>query len=227
MAGQWATSNSEETGEGKAAMAIEVRTFVGGPIETNAYLIGDDETGEALVVDAPHGVTADVTAAATAAGWRIGQIVITHAHWDHIADAAALREATGAPLAAHPLAVDRLAAPASAFGELPFTIPPVRPDRLLEDGDTVSLGAHAFRVLHLPGHDPAHIVLFAEPERLFFGGDVVFPSGHGRTDVPGADQATMNRSLALLVDLPPDTVVYPGHGQTTTLGAEAAWLGRT
>ena len=205
-------------------MGLQLRTLVGGPLETNAYLIADDETGEALVVDAPPDVAAEVTAAAREAGWRIGQIVLTHAHWDHIVDAAALREATGAPLAAHPLAVDRLAAPRSEFMELPFAIRPVRPDRLLEDGDTVTVGAHAFRVLHLPGHDPAHIALFGEPDRLFFGGDVVFPGGHGRTDIPGADQATMDRSLARLVDLPPDTVVYPGHGQPTTLGAEAAWL---
>ena len=207
-------------------MTLQVHTLEAGPIQTNAYLVGDEETKEALIVDAPHGVTAELTAAAEAAGWRIAQIVITHAHWDHIADAAALREATGAPLAAHPLAVERLAAPGSARFDLPFAIPPVRPDRLLEEGDTVTLGAHAFRVLHLPGHDPAHIVLFGEADRLFFGGDVVFPGGHGTTEVPGADQATMDRSLARLVDLPPDTVVYPGHGLPTTLGAEAAWLGR-
>lgn len=206
-------------------MALEVRTFVGGPLETNAYLVGDGETGEALVVDAAQGVTPQLVAAAQEAGWRIGQIAITHAHWDHIADAAALREATGAPIAAHPLAVERLAAPGSAFGELPFEIPPVRPDLLLDEGEIVTLGAHAFRVLHLPGHDPAHVVLFSEPDRLFFGGDVVFPGGHGRTDIPGSDQATMDRSLARLRDLPGDTVVYPGHGATTTLGAEAGWIG--
>ena len=207
-------------------MALEIRTFVGGPLETNAYLIGDEATNEALAIDAPAGVTAELTAAAREAGWRIGRIVITHAHWDHIADAAALKEATGAPLAAHPLAVERLARPASLMGdELPVPIPPVRPDELIEDGDTVRLGSHAFRVLHLPGHDPAHIALVSEADRLFFGGDVVFPGGHGRTDLPLADQAMMDRSLTRLRDLPPDTVVYPGHGATTTLGAEASWIG--
>ncbi len=207
-------------------MALQVRTFAAGPLETNAYLIGDEATNEALVIDAPAGVTADLTAAARAAGWRIGRIVITHAHWDHIADAAALKEATGAPLAAHPLAAERLAHPASLMGEdLPVTIPPVRPDEPIEDGGEVRLGSHRFRVLHLPGHDPAHVVLVSEADRLFFGGDVVFPGGHGRTDIPGSDQATMDRSLARLRDLPGGTVVYPGHGATTTLGAEAGWIG--
>ena len=99
------------------------------------------------------------------------------------------------------------------------------PDRFLADGDEVRLGEHAFRVLHLPGHDPAHIALLAEAERIFLGGDVLFPAGHGRTDIPGADQATMERSLARLVELLPDTVVYPGHGRTTTIGDEG-WMQR-
>ena len=206
-------------------MALEIRTFVGGPLETNAYLVGDPETNEALVVDAPHGVTSEIAAVARAAGWRIGRVVITHAHWDHIADAASLKAATEAPLVAHPLAVERMAAPSAAIGDLPIEIPPSEPDGTLTDGDTVSLGAHAFRVLHLPGHDPAHIVLFSEADRLFLGGDVVFPGGHGRTDIPGSDQAAMDRSLARLRDLPGDTVVYPGHGRTTTLAEERGWIG--
>jgi hydroxyacylglutathione hydrolase len=205
-------------------MTMRLETFVGGPLETNAFLLIDTETNEALVVDAPADVAEAITTAVQAAGATVRRIVLTHAHWDHIVDAAALREATGTPLAAHPLAVDRLAAPGSAVFEVPFEIRPVAPDRLLEEGDTVALGGHVFRVLHLPGHDPAHIALFSEADRLFFGGDVVFPGGHGTVELPGADQATMNRSLARLVDLPPDTVVYPGHGQTTTLGAEAAWI---
>jgi hydroxyacylglutathione hydrolase len=205
-------------------MGPTVQTFEAGPIQTNAYLVADAAAGEAIVVDAPKDVTAALTEAAREAGWRVAAIVITHAHWDHIADAAALREATGAPIAAHPLAVERLAAPGSTVFELDFAIPPVRPDRLLEEGDEVVVGAHAFRVLHLPGHDPAHIALLSEPHRLFLGGDVLFPGGHGTTEIPGADQAAMDRSLARLLDLPPDTTVYPGHGLPTTLGAEFGWM---
>ncbi|MGH2534762.1 MAG: MBL fold metallo-hydrolase [Thermomicrobiales bacterium] len=204
-------------------MALTVQTFSGGPIETNAYLVIDDARGDALVVDAPQDVGDRILDAAEQAGARIGLIVITHAHWDHIGDAAQLRERTGAPLAAHPLATDRLARPGSAVFELAEPIRPVTPDRLLHDGDTVQLGDHELRVLHLPGHDPAHIVLYSEPERIFLGGDVLFPGGHGRVDIPGSDPATMNASLARLIDLPPDVVVYPGHGAPTTIGAEH-WL---
>lgn len=207
-------------------MALQIETFVGGPLATNAYLVADDETRQALVVDAPADVADRIGAAAAERGWTIGQVVLTHAHWDHIVDAAALRGAAGGNLAAHPLAVDRLAEPGSLTGEaLPVAIVPVRPDRFLEDGDLVTVGGHGFRVMHLPGHDPAHIVLVSEDDRVFFGGDVVFPGGHGRTDLPLADQATMDRSLARLTELPADTVVYPGHGAPTTLGAEMGWIG--
>ncbi|MDP9470533.1 MAG: MBL fold metallo-hydrolase [Chloroflexota bacterium] len=204
-------------------MALTIRSFVAGPLETNAYLVADDATGEAIAVDAPPGVTADLTAVAEAAGLRIGQVVITHAHWDHIADAAPLAAATGAPLVAHPLAVDRMETSARQPG-LPVEISSARPDRLLDDGDEVRVGGVAFRVLHLPGHDPAHIVLYAEAERTLLGGDVLFPGGHGTTEVPGADQAAMDRSLVRLAALPPDVTVYPGHGRSTTIGAEASWL---
>jgi len=206
-------------------MALSVQTFEGGPVQTNAYLVGDDAAGEAFVVDAPQGVTAEIADAAAIAGMRIVLIVVTHPHWDHIADAAALQTATGAPIAAHPLAVEALAHPGSATMQLPFEIPPVAPDRLLEDGDIVQLGEHAFTVLHLPGHEPAHIALYDEPDHVLFGGDVLFPNGHGRLDIPGADAEAMRRSLIRLAAFPPDIVVYPGHGHPTTIGEET-WLPR-
>lgn len=201
-------------------MTLRLETFVGGPLETNAYLLVDTETSEALVVDAPAEVTEAITTAVRAAGATVRRIVLTHAHWDHVVDAASLRSATGAPLAAHPRADDRLANPRA----LPFVIDPVTPDEHLTDGDEVTVGAHTFAVLHLPGHDPAHIALVSESDGLLFAGDVLFPGGHGRTDIPGADQAAMNESLARLLTLPDVVTVYPGHGQPTTIGAERAWM---
>jgi glyoxylase-like metal-dependent hydrolase (beta-lactamase superfamily II) len=204
---------------------LEIIPFVGGPIETNAFLVADPETGEALVVDAPHDTAAAIVAEAARRRRTIGRIIITHTHWDHVADAAALKATSGAPLLAHPLAVERLAHPVSLIGDLPVLVPPVETSETLDDGDAVTLGSHTFRVMHLPGHEPAHIVLIAEGERIVFGGDVLFPGGHGRTDIPGADQAAMNRSLRRLVaELPGETTVYPGHGRTTTIGGESPWI---
>lgn len=202
-------------------MALSIRTFPAGPIDTNAYLVVDVETRHALVIDAPLGVTEAIADATE--GITIDRIVITHTHWDHIGDAAALKKRLGVPLAAHPLAEPGLAKPGSAINRLPFEIEPVAVDERLAEGDTVTLGEHRFTVMHLPGHDPAHIALYAEPDRVFLGGDVLFPNGHGRTDIPGSDQETMNRSLARLAPLPADVVVYPGHGATTAIGKEA-WL---
>ncbi len=206
-------------------MPLEIVAFPGGPVQTNAYLVADTETGEALVIDAPYETTEAIVAEAAKRGWTIGQIVITHTHWDHIADAKALTEATGAPLAAHPLAEAPLANPSSPLGDLPVPIPPVAANAALEDGDTVTLGSYTFRVMHLPGHEPSHIALAGEESGVFLGGDVLFPGGHGRTDLPGSDQAIMNQSLRrLLAELPEEMTVLPGHGQATTIGAEASWI---
>jgi hydroxyacylglutathione hydrolase len=206
-------------------MSLEIVTFPSGPIETNAYLVADTETGDALIIDAPADVTTDIVAEADRRGWRIGQIVITHTHWDHVADAKALTEATEAPLAAHPLAEAPLANPTPLVGELPVEVPPVATNQALEDGDTVTLGGYTFQVMHLPGHDPAHIALLDAEHGVLLSGDVLFPNGHGRTDIPGTDQADMNRSLHRIVaEAPANTVVYPGHGAPTTVGAETRWI---
>ena len=203
-------------------MPLLVQAVAAGPLATNAYLVAEDD--EAILVDAPPGVTDELLAAVESAGVRVTRIVITHAHWDHIVDAAALRAATGAPLVAHPLARERLAQPGNVGDDLPIAIQPVAPDEWLEEGDTVQVGRTPLRVLHLPGHDPAHVVLYGEADRVLIGGDVFFPGGHGTTEIPLADQAAMDRSIARLAALPPDVTVYPGHGLPTTIGAEAAWV---
>jgi hydroxyacylglutathione hydrolase len=209
-------------------MSLEIVTIVGGPIQTNAYLVADTATGDALVIDAPHETASQIVEEAARRGWRIGQIVITHTHWDHILDANALQAATGAPLLAHPLARDLLADPAANFGEPPVEIQPVAISGTLDEGDTVTLGGYPFTVLHLPGHDPSHIGLFnasTAGEEILLSGDVLFPGGHGTTEIPGADQADTNATMRrLAAELPATTTVMPGHGASTTIGAETPWI---
>ncbi|MCC2629013.1 MAG: beta-lactamase domain protein [Thermomicrobiales bacterium] len=209
-------------------MSLEIVTIVGGPIQTNAYLVADAETGDALVIDAPYETASQIVEEAARRGWTIGQIIITHTHWDHILDATALQEATGVPLLAHPLAREVLANPAGNFGEPPVEIPPVEISETVDEGDTVTLGGHTFTVLHLPGHDPTHIGLFNDStagEEILLSGDVLFPGGHGTTEIPGADQAVTNETMRRLADeLPATTTVMPGHGTSTTIGAETPWI---
>lgn len=204
-------------------MTLHVETFAGGPLETNAYLVFDDESKQILIIDAPMDVEEALRNRVRDLGGEVVLVVLTHAHWDHIGTTNRLRSAFSAPVAAHPMTRDRLADPGSSLMPLPVDIPPVVPDRWLHEGDRVPLGAHEFVVMHLPGHDPGHIGLYSEPDRLLLSGDVLFPNGHGRIDIPGASEADMAASLQRLARLPDDVTVYPGHGLPTTIGAEP-WL---
>ncbi len=204
--------------------ALQITTIPGGPLETNAFLVVDPSTLSALLVDTPPQTLDEIVRLVGELGVTVERIVLTHTHWDHIVDALALRDALEAPLLAHPDADERLQAPGSKVMDLPYTIDPIAPDGHLREGDTLPLGDHTFDIYHLPGHDPSHIVLYSADDKLVLGGDVLFPGGHGRTDIEGADQATMVRSLARLQELPDDVTVYPGHGVETTIGAERGWM---
>ena len=105
-------------------------------------------------------------------------------------------------------------------------ITPTKADRYLNDGDMLHLGRYVFTVWHTPGHSPGGVVLYEPTTNTLIGGDTLFPNGHGRIDIPGADQAAMYRSLTRLATLPPETTVYTGHGDPTTIGAELPWLSR-
>jgi hydroxyacylglutathione hydrolase len=204
-------------------VAIRVETFPAGPLETNAYLIIDSASNGAIVVDAPPDVTGSLLPVISEVGCDVQRIVITHSHWDHIVGLSELADALKVPVAVPPLVVERLTQPAA---DLPVPVARVDPEERIDEGDEVRVGQLVFSVMHLPGHDPGHIVLYEAREKVLLGGDVLFPGGHGRTDIPGSDQATMNRSLARLAKLPDDVTVYPGHGLPTTIGAERGWMPR-
>lgn len=207
-------------------MALRIRTFTGGPLATNGFLVSDDE-GQTLLVDVPPGTATGIAGALRMYGLTLGRIVITHPHWDHFADASALRELTGVPIAAHPGAQPRLQnARTSLFpvDGVDFGPSSFLPDQAIDEGDLISLGRTRFEVLFTPGHEPAHIALYAPQEAILLSGDVVFPGGHGTLDVPGADADAMTRSLGKLAALPDDVMVYNGHGEPTTVGAERGWL---
>ncbi len=205
-------------------MPLTIRRFVGGPLQTNAYLVTDTSSGDAIVVDAPAGVTEEIVATANTLGATVHQIIVTHGHWDHIQDLKALNQALDAPIFGHPDVRERIETPHPAMS--PEPIAPATMHGELNEGDEITVGGHVFTVMHMPGHEGAHIILYSDSERLIFGGDVLFPGGHGRTDLPGADQQTMNRTLRRFLDLPGEVRVFTGHGEETSLEQERGWISR-
>jgi glyoxylase-like metal-dependent hydrolase (beta-lactamase superfamily II) len=208
-------------------MTLSILTIPGGELETNTYLVADSATGDAIVIDAARDTTQPVQEALAANGWTPRSIVLTHTHWDHIADAAPMRRALRVPLYANAFARTLFGGPEaviSAPGQP--DIESFAPDGSLDEGDEVTVGSHTFTVLFVPGHEPAHIALWNEADNVLFGGDVLFPGGHGTTEIPGSDQRIINQTVRRLARLPEQTVVYPGHGAPTTIGAERHWIMR-
>jgi hydroxyacylglutathione hydrolase len=201
-----------------------LKTFVAGPISTNAYLVADEEQNEALIVDAPPTVSADLRDALRRHGFRPVLIVLTHPHWDHILDAEALHTETGAPVAAHPDAVPQLEKPAPLMMPVGLQLSAVVPQRLLGDGEEIPVGRYRFRVVPTPGHAPGQISLYEPGQRIMFVGDTLFAGGYGRVDLPGSSIEETLRTMRRLLDLPDDVTVYPGHGHLTTIGAERPWM---
>jgi glyoxylase-like metal-dependent hydrolase (beta-lactamase superfamily II) len=203
----------------------EVRMEVGafGPWETNAYLVWDGRSDEALVMDPGMGAAAALTARATAIGLRIHLIANSHGHIDHIFDNAALKEASGARLAIHPDDAYRLSGE-NIYG-LQVTASVAEQD--LHEGDSLAIGDLRFRVLHTPGHTEGSVCLYEADRGLLLAGDVLFQGSYGRTDLAGGNDEQMVASLRrLLGDIPSQTRILPGHGPETTMAREAAWLVR-
>ena len=203
-------------------MGLVVRTFVVGMLQTNCYLASCSETKEAVVID-PGGDARRILRAVEEGGLQVRLIVDTHAHFDHVAANAAVKRATGAPIAIHRLDAQALSQPVALLG-VPVAGPASPPpDRLLEDREEIRLGRVVLSVLPTPGHTPGGISLYYEPEPAVFSGDALFQMGIGRTDFPGGDYDTLIRSIReRLLTLPDATVVYPGHGPTTTIAHERA-----
>ncbi len=202
---------------------MQIEVFATGPLPTNAYLIADEETKEAWIIDAPPDSAAVVLAEAKARDYSVTLLINTHGHWDHIADNAAMQAGTNAPLLIHEADEPMIRNPQMMGNYLP-DITPTKADRYLNDGDMLHLGRYIFTVWHTPGHSPGGVVLYEPTTNTLIGGDTLFPHGHGRIDIPGADQTAMHHSLARLATLPPETTVYTGHGDPTTIGAELPWF---
>lgn len=196
-----------------------LETLLVGPLGVNCYIVGDDKTREALVID-PGGNARDILDTLRHGRLQLVAIVATHAHFDHLLALDEVRAQTRAPFLIHAAEVQVLANAATGALFFGFTMrQPAPADRLVREGDEVRAGSVSLKVLHTPGHSPGGICLLYE--KCVFVGDTLFQGGIGRVDLPGGDYATLMRSIRdQLLTLPGDTIVYPGHGDATTIDAE-------
>lgn len=196
-----------------------IRTYVVTPIETNCYVIINE--GNGIVIDPG---TAGAEIAQNLHDVHIQLIVATHAHGDHVSGVKALQDALAykVPFAIGMHDAKRVtqAVSNSNLG-LPYDDDAPEPDVLLKAGDKVGVGSIQFEVLHTPGHTEGGIVLAGDG--LAFTGDTLFQGSAGRTDFPGGDSGSLQKSLMHLKEkLSPETIVFPGHGARTTMQQELA-----
>jgi len=197
-----------------------LHTIPVGITQTNCYVVGCDQTHEGVVID-PGGHPQRILKAIEQSGLTIRYVLNTHCHFDHMGANAEIVAATKAPLALHPAELPILQAKGGAawFGVLVKESP--LPDLELDGGQVLEVGTLRFQVLHTPGHSPGGLTFYLKEESAAFDGDVLFEMGIGRTDVPGGDWDTLERSIReVLYALPDDTTLYPGHGPKTTVGRE-------
>lgn len=198
------------------------RTIEVMPFGTNCYLVASEQTRDGMVID-PAGNAPKILGSIRELGLKIGLVVVTHTHADHIGAAGQVIGNTGASFAVHKAEAESLRnydfSRFAAFD--PTLTPPPMPDRLLDDGDVLTVGDLEFKVLHTPGHSAGGICL--EGYGVVFSGDALFNSSIGRTDMSGGDYNQLISSIrSKLLVLPDKTVVLPGHGPKTTIGYERA-----
>lgn len=200
-------------------MSLRIEAIPVGPFQANAYIVSDDVTQQAAIVD-PGDEGEALAARVRERKLTLAAIWVTHGHLDHVGGIAGVRRALpDAPIwlhAADQSLYDNAEAQGRAFG-VPIEAPPPA-DREWVENDVVTLGEHEFQIVHLPGHSPGHVALVGTDH--VFVGDVVFAGSIGRTDLPLSDPRAMEQSLARVAAWAPHLTLHPGHGPSTTVAVE-------
>jgi hydroxyacylglutathione hydrolase len=195
-----------------------------GPFQENCYVVGDEDTGSAALID-PGDEAARIALTVEQTNLEIGQIILTHAHIDHIGAVAQLADEYACPVLIHAEAEPMLKqAPTQAMMMgLKFSkVPNV--DRHVEDEEVLEVGGLSLRSLYTPGHAPGHLAFYIESEGVVLAGDALFAGSVGRVDLPGGSMEVLMKSIQeRLLTLPDETVVHPGHGPETTIGNEKSY----
>ena len=192
-----------------------------GPLLVNCYIVGDEQSREAVVID-PGGDAEAILFLLKEDDLKLKAILNTHSHFDHVGGNAGLKKATGAPILIHPAEREMLTgmdAMASQFG-IPFEPSPPA-DGELNEGQRIEIGRTALEVLHTPGHSPGGVSFKIAGMPMVIVGDCLFQFSIGRTDFPGASPSLLLRSIReKLIPLGDNCEVYPGHGPPTIIGRE-------
>ncbi len=212
-----------KTTPGLPAPFMLIETLVVPPLDNNVYLVVDEGSQQAAVVDTGLGAS-EIQAKAQELGVKLIYILNTHGHPDHTADDEPLQKATGAKLAIFEVDAYRLERNArEPRWYLPAPPAPAKPDVLLKEGTRITIGKIVLTTLHTPGHTEGSCCFYEPTARVLFSGDTLFRGSCGRTDVAGGSPARIVSSLQHLAQLPPETRVLPGHGPETTIAAET-WI---
>jgi glyoxylase-like metal-dependent hydrolase (beta-lactamase superfamily II) len=192
-----------------------------GPLQCNCSIIGDEASREAMVID-PGDDIADILAVIQKHNLNVKQIVITHAHIDHVGGAMKLRAATGAPILLNQNDATLLKMLDMQAAWIGMTSPgKVDIDHSIGELDKVQAGPLVAQVMHTPGHTEGSVCLYFPAQQKLIAGDTLFAGSIGRTDLPGGSFEKIISSLhEKVLALPDETVVVPGHGPLTTIGEE-------
>lgn len=192
-----------------------------GPLQCNCSILGDEASREAIVVD-PGDNISGIVATLQKHQLTLKQIIVTHAHIDHIAGAQRLKQLTGAPILYNQNDLPLVKMMDIQAGWLGIPTPEVAPpDASLEDGQVISITGLTGSILHTPGHTEGSVCLYLPQQSMLLAGDTLFAGSVGRTDLPGGNTQKLIQSIhASLLTLPDEVIVIPGHGAKTTIGTE-------
>ncbi|MCC6021957.1 MAG: MBL fold metallo-hydrolase [Desulfurococcaceae archaeon] len=202
---------------------LRILNYVLGPLNTNAYVIYDVSTLEALVIDPATDEILPKISDLISSGLKVVGIIATHGHADHVCGVKGLRELVGCRFMLHELDVEVLKESVEWALEwgIDVSFNDVRPDILLKGGEVLRLGSDEVQIIHTPGHTPGSITIYIPSSKVLFTGDTLFKESVGRTDLPGGSWDKLVNSLRMLVTrFERDVVVYPGHGPSSTIGYE-------
>ena len=206
---------------------MKIKTFSDGLLDSNEYLVWNEDSGRGIVIDCGNDAL-KVMAFARENGISVEYIILTHGHYDHAEYAEEhCKTFPDAKLICHKNEVqvvrDSMANLTYFFGEAKAY---PMPDQTIKDGDNVVIRGNSsendvvFTVIDAPGHTPGGFLLLCAAEKIMFTGDVIFKHGRGRTDFKGGDETVMRKTLARIAEMDENIVFYSGHGEPSTVGAE-------